>query len=43
MLEKYPKVNLSFEGVVRAYGASAHAESIENAYSFAHAKYGANP
>ena len=40
---KYPNVNLSFEGVLRATGASAHAETIGNVYSFAHAKYGASP
>ena len=42
-LEKCPKINLSFERVLRASRASAHAETIGNVYSFAHAQYGAIP
>ena len=38
--EYCPKVNLSFEGVLRAEGAGAQAGSIGNVYSIAHAKYG---
>ena len=41
-LDICPKVSLSFEGVLRAWGARAHVETIGNGYSFAHAKYGAN-
>ena len=40
---KEQKTTLSFEGVVRVYGAGAHAETIGNVCSFAHAKYAANP
>jgi hypothetical protein len=43
MLEKCPKVNLSFEGVLRAWKAWEYAGNIYNADSFAHAKYVANP
>ena len=42
IFEKYAKVDLSFEGVLRVEGAGAHAETIGNVYSFAHAKYGTN-
>ena len=41
--EEFPKANLSFEGVLRAYGAWEYARTIGNGYIFAHAKYGANP
>ena len=34
-----PKTNLSSEGVLRAWRAGAHAETLGNVYSFAHAKY----
>ena len=40
---KCPKVNLSFEGVLRVYVDSAHAETTGNVYSYAHAKYAASP
>ena len=42
-LEKGLKANLSFEGVLRALVAYEYAGIIGNGYSFAHAKYGANP
>jgi hypothetical protein len=40
---KCPKTNLSFEGVLKGLGAWEYAGIIGNGYSFAHAKYGANP
>ena len=43
LLENSPKANLSFEGVLRASGAWEYAGTIGSGYSFAHAKYGANP
>ena len=38
MVEKDPKANLSFDGVLRAWGAGAHAGFIANLYSLAHAR-----
>ena len=35
-------LEINFEGVLRASGASAHAETIGNVRRFVHAKYGAN-
>ena len=42
-MENQLTMHLNFEGCLRAYGAGAHAETMGNVCSFAHAKYGANP
>ena len=39
---KYPKGNLCFEGVLRAWEGSADAETIGNAHSFARAYFATN-
>ena len=41
--EKCSKANLSFEGVLTPWGLWEYAGTIGNGYSFAYAKYCANP
>ena len=36
-------MKLSFRGILSHSAAPEHGETIGNVYSFAHAKYGANP